>query len=494
MAASVAGVLILVIGGVAAAVGGVGTAEPVPGLAAMSAVNDFVVDVSCGPDGQCSAVGRYTDVNAVNQGFVVDTTDGAWGDARPVPGLDELDVGNDVELSQVSCGPGGHCMAVGLYSDSGIQGFYTERTSTGWSDAEAIPGLGLLSIGNVLRVVVSCPSVDVCAIGGAYTDVSGNSQGFLAEKRGGSWTPAAAVPGLATSGPLNTGPSGVTAISCATAESCSAVGYYSDANGSQGFVVDRSAAGWGSAIAVPGLAAPGLSHGLTRVEAVSCAAVDDCSATGVYVDSTNGTQGFVVDRSAAGWGSAMAVPGLATIDTNSQSFPFHIDCGAAGSCAVGGFFFGSNGIEGFLADRSGGIWSTAIEIPGFSSRPPGTIFINGVACSDSSTCAAVGFLDELQGQSAFLNQRTGGTWGTAVSIPGLAALSQGNGESARSVACARNGNCVIGGSYTDASQIESGFLTQFLPLPSTTSTTPEPSTTAQAATTPAGPVEPRFAG
>jgi hypothetical protein len=44
----------------------------------------------------------------------------------------------------------------------------------------------------------------------------------------------------------------------------------------------------------------------------------------------------------------------------------------------------------------------------------------------------------------------GGTWGTAIEVPGTAALHQGGYAFVSSVSCARAGNCSAGGSYADS--------------------------------------------
>jgi hypothetical protein len=52
----------------------------------------------------------------------------------------------------------------------------------------------------------------------------------------------------------------------------------------------------------------------------------------------------------------------------------------------------------------------------------------------------------------------GGTWGTAVRVPGLAALSVGGFAETESVSCAAPGDCSAGGTYTDGAHVGQAFV------------------------------------
>lgn len=49
-------------------------------------------------------------------------------------------------------------------------------------------------------------------------------------------------------------------------------------------------------------------------------------------------------------------------------------------------------------------------------------------------------------------------WGTAIPVPGIAALTPGGGSSAESISCASAGNCAVGGSYWDSNGNEQAFV------------------------------------
>src|ERR1022692_4338603 len=121
--------------------------------------------------------------------------------------------------------------------------------------AAGVPGLAALGKDRSSGVLsVSCAAAGSCAAGGTYTDRRGHVQGFVVSQRRGRWGKLIEVP---APGALNTGgnagfSAGVSSVSCGSAGSCAAGGFYTDASGrSQGFVGDERKGRWGTAIEVP---------------------------------------------------------------------------------------------------------------------------------------------------------------------------------------------------------------------------------------------------
>ena len=164
-------------------------------------------------------------------------------------------------------------------------------------------------------------------------------------------------------GGLNTfGDTEVSSVSCAAPGACSATGTYLDGDGYQGFAVSQVAGVWGTAIAIPGLA--GLNtNGEAEVGSVSCAAPGACSATGTYLDG-DGYQGFVVSQVAGAWGTATPIPGLATLNTGFFAAVGSVSCAAPGECSATGSYEDVDGYQGFVVSQVAGTWGTAITIPG----------------------------------------------------------------------------------------------------------------------------------
>jgi hypothetical protein len=274
-----------------------GAAEEVPGLAALNRGGSAQVNsVSCARAGGCSAGGFYRGASSGQQGFVVGEAKGVWGSAEQVPGLAALSAGGAAQVTSVSCARAGSCSAGGSYGGlSGVtQGFVAGEAKGVWGAAEAVPGLAALNQGGLAQVTsVSCARAGSCGAGGDYVDAAGREQGFVAGEAKGVWGAARAVPGLAA---LNRGGlAEVISVSCARQGGCSAGGSYRDGSfRAHGFVVGETKGAWGTAEQVPGLAALGPRG--ADVFSVSCASAGRCSAGGGFSDHA-GTQAFVVNES-----------------------------------------------------------------------------------------------------------------------------------------------------------------------------------------------------
>jgi hypothetical protein len=103
-------------GAQAAAPGGSwGTAEEVPGVAALNRGGSAeITSVSCARAGDCSAGGDYVDGSHRTQAFVAGEAKGTWEPAQEVPGTAALNRGGFAEITSVSCARPGDCSAGGF--------------------------------------------------------------------------------------------------------------------------------------------------------------------------------------------------------------------------------------------------------------------------------------------------------------------------------------------------------------------------------------------
>jgi hypothetical protein len=228
---------------------------------------------------------------------VVNETNGTWGRAMQVPGLAALNPAGDAVLFSVSCGSAGNCVAVGGYQDSvgHKQALLVSETNGTWGNAIEVPGSGTLNAGGLAFAdSVSCPAAGSCAVGGDYT-IGTQMLPFVVSERTGTWGTAQTLLGSAT---FNVGDYGSTVtVSCATAGNCAAgVTYTADASNSQrAFLVSETNGTWGTAIEIPGLATLNTG-GDAAITSVSCRSAGNCAAGGTYRDSVGHTQAFVVNQ------------------------------------------------------------------------------------------------------------------------------------------------------------------------------------------------------
>jgi uncharacterized protein YunC (DUF1805 family) len=326
-----------------------------------------------------------------------------------------------------------------------------------WHTAQKVPGTATLNIGGNAQVQsVSCASAGSCSAGGYYTDGSGRQQVFVVSRVNGTWRTAIRVPGTAT---LNKGGNAqVRSVSCASAGNCGAGGFYTDSSGhTQAFAVSQVSGTWRTAIRMPGTATLNQT-GNAEVDSVSCASAGNCSAGGQYQDSSWSGQAFVVSQVNGAWRTARQVPGTATLN-HGGAWVVSVSCASAGNCGAGGSYYDSSGHrQVFVVSQVNGTWRTAIQVPGTATlNSGGGADIYSVSCASVGNCTAGGTYWTDSGH-AFVVSQVNGTWRTAIEVPGTATLSQGNGAVLASISCTAAGTCGAGGWYQDGSGHTQAFV------------------------------------
>jgi hypothetical protein len=326
-----------------------GNAAEVPGIAALNTGDGAqVTSVSCASPGNCSAGGYYTTdkTHDPRQAFVVNQVNGTWGQAEEVPSTNTLNKGGQAGVNVVSCASPGNCSAGGYYypaaNSIGYQAFVVNEVGGTWGKAKSLTGTQSYNDGNPPGIVsLSCASAGNCSAGGNDTPPGGGDdlEAFVVTETGGTWSKAKEVPGTAT---LNTGNEASTmAVSCTSAGTCSAGGYYVTIDGvQQAFVVSQTGGTWGQAKALPSIAA--LNQGdMAAVTALSCASAGTCSAGGYYRDSSGHPQVFVVNEAGGTWRTAEEIPGTGALSTGNVDSLSSLSCAPGGTCSAGGFYLTS---------------------------------------------------------------------------------------------------------------------------------------------------------
>jgi hypothetical protein len=437
-----------------------GTAQPVPGLAALNAGrNAQISSLSCSSAGNCGGGGDYFDAAGNMQGFVVSQTHGRWGAAQPVPGLAALNTGGNAAVGhdQVSCRSAGNCSASGSYTlartNRGLA-FVVNETNGRWGQVQTVTGAGVNAGGLADIQALSCGSAGNCAAGGFYaeksTQVSSPEQAFVVTQVGGVWGKAQPVSGLAA---LNTGGQArVEGLSCGAAGYCTAGGTYTDRSGhSYAFAVTETDGIWGKVEHVPGLAALNVGR-QADLYAVSCAAAGRCTAAGTYSAGSDHFFGFTVTQNKGRWGTAEKIRGAA-VNAGGLTGPSFgsLSCAPAGRCSIGGSYADRSGrhFQVYVASQKAGRWGSAAPLPGAAALNTGrNADIASLSCGAAGNCAAGGFYtDSSSHRQAFVANQANGTWSNAQQVPGVAALSAGHGGATYAVSCASAGHCTAGGFY-----------------------------------------------
>ncbi len=339
-----------------------------------------------------------------------------------------------------------------------------------WGTAAEIPGSNRLNHGGQATIgTVSCASATNCGAGGSYTSGFSSTapiiQAFVDNKTANIWRMAQEVPGTAA---LNTGGNAkINSVSCPAPGDCSAGGYYTDASSGhqQALVVTETGGTWGTAQEVPGSAALNAGGPGAVILSVSCAAPGDCSAGGYYSDAAGHEQALVVTQTNGTWGTAEEIPGTGALNAGGSARVDSMSCGAAGDCSAGGQYAsktvdGIATVQAFVASETGGTWGKAAEVPGIAAvNGGGYATVNSVSCPSAGNCSAGGsYTTAAPVTQAFVVNETSGTWGKARVVPGSAALNKRGLAQVNSVSCASAGNCSAGGFYLDAAFDTQAFV------------------------------------
>jgi hypothetical protein len=435
-----------------------GTASQVPGTATSSTAG--VESVSCPSPGNCVAGGYYK-----VQAMVVTEKAGQWGKATAVPGIAALGNGFS-QVTSVSCASAGNCAADGTFtnSDRGNGLFVVSEVGGRWGRALLVPGTPADGFGYPMMSSISCPSPGNCSAGGSY-HTAHSYQAFVVSQTSGRWGRAVH---LAGAGIRLSYYAQVNSVSCPAPGNCTATGVDIPHHVYQLFAASEQNGVWGAAVTIP------LSAGISAVNAgldvntMSCSAPGNCVAGGDYQyllqksgQDTVYFQAFVVSETNGQWSPAIEVPGLTVPAQGGSGETYSVSCTATGTCTAGGYYTSSSGRrQAFVISETGGTWGTAQAVPGLARlNSAGFAEVTSVSCPAVGDCVAGGYYTNRVGQQGFVVGQTSGSWGKAQPVPGLAALNVGRAATVTALSCPSVGHCVGVGDYAGDHGIGRAFTT-----------------------------------
>jgi len=378
---------------------------------------------------------------------------GTWTPAQaPLP-----PGGSSPELSGVSCPRPSRCVAVGQYADKSgnWQGLLLTRSGGSWKAASAPRPASASELSPILTGV-SCPSVAACVAVGQYLDNSGKQYGWLVTLSGTSWTSAAArLPANAAAKPTVK----LTGVSCASASSCVAVGTYVDKFGAdRGLLLTRSGAGW-AATQAP-LPANAAANPHASLNGVSCPSVSSCVAVGSYADKSSIVWGLLLTRSGGRWTATKAL-----LPKDNLLALSGVSCSSAVSCVAVGVGGDASEVfwHGVLVALSGGSWKPVrAPLPGNGGTFDATS-VDGASCSSPKACVAVGRYPDghTLNPAGLLLAWANGSWMPAQApLPGNSAVGTIDAGYAElhAVSCTSLTTCTAVGVYTTKSSGFAGLI------------------------------------
>ena len=294
-------------------------------------------------------------------------------------------------LYSISCPTATACTAVGSYANDTATEVPLAQASTGatWhTEATATPpGAEYTKLYGV-----SCTAADSCTAAGYYLDSAGAGHPLAEQWNGTAWS---IEPTPAPAGSVN---SGLFAISCPAANSCTAVGATKDSAGTETPVAES----WnGTTWQVQTVPVPAGST-FSEFLAVSCSSALACTAGG-----TSSNSSFQTSALAERWnGTAWQIQPTPAITGSSGAEFDGVSCSTSQSCVAAGTSFTQAGNEVMLAEAwNGSTWSVQ------AAKTPRAAESNllAVSCSAPDACFAVGSYDLINGTGGVLADYWDGT-------------------------------------------------------------------------------------
>jgi hypothetical protein len=400
-----------------------------------------IADVACPGNGDCVAVGRYTDAVGIDHGLVITERGGHWerGGRLALPRnairakKPKTGATQDVNVDAVACSSVGDCVAIGNYETNAEvwEGLIVSERGGHWGRGiEApLPTGAPIEGQNTFLLDADCVSASSCTLAGDYVDSSGHQQALLIRGHGSHWV---AAPDPPAPSDANIDPSvEPTLVSCTDALDCVAVGtYVNPLDNSLGLEFIESHGNWqpATSVTLPTGAAPATTVGdqTAVLSAVSCSQTGDCSAVGWYFDNDENGQGLLAIEQNGVWqpGTQAGLPANAVGGLEKQSAGLDwLSCASVGNCLATGVYtdLGENS-QGLLLSEVNGVWQTALEAPlPRHAASQQTAATDQSDCAGAGDCAVIGEYYDTHGRLlGYTIDETRGSFGRprAVSVPG----------------------------------------------------------------------------
>lgn len=271
-------------------------------------------------------------------------------------------------LNSVSCASKTWCVAVGQWQgDSAVQTLALSWDGTDWTRV-VTPNTSPTDENSLMSV--SCVSASSCIAVGWY-DESGTERTLILSWDGIAWSRV--VSPNSAPGELNN----LWGVSCVSAVSCTAVGYYDSAGSGQPLVLSWDGINW---TMVPSPAAEvGESKWLTSV---SCFSATSCTAVGSYSPGGAVRQTLVLSWDGTIW-SQVPSPNVDPLERNRLN---SVSCASRSSCVAVGYYRVGSIDETVVLAWDGAAWtrSTTPDVSGDDG-------LESVSCDSASSCVAVGY-------------------------------------------------------------------------------------------------------
>ncbi|MDA8399633.1 MAG: hypothetical protein M0008_06240, partial [Actinomycetota bacterium] len=270
-------------------------------------------------------------------------------------------------------------------------------------------------------------------------------QNLLLAWNGTSWSLDSAA-SLSTSSSQN---NHMTGVSCASASSCVAAGYYLKASTDHNLVLSWNGTSW----SLNSAASLSIASQTNFLVGVSCASPSFCVTAGYHFNGT------VFQNLLLSWnGTSWSLDSAASLSTfaSQNNFLNGVSCVSPSFCVAAGEYYNGTVYQSLLLTWNGSTWSLD-SAASLSTSVSQTNNLSSVSCVSASFCVAVG-----QYYNGTVNQNQLLTWnGSTWSLDSAASLSTSSSQPnfLSSVSCASSSFCVAAGHYFTGAADQNLLLT-----------------------------------
>ena len=389
--------------------------------------------VTCVSASDCWAVGSYYN-GSVNQTLIEHWDGTSWS----IVSSPNTSATQNNSLKGVTCASASDCWAVGSYLNGSVAQTLIERwNGSSWSIVTS-PNTSATQANSL--AAVTCVSASDCWAVGSYFNGS-VAQTLIERWDGSSWAIVTSPNTSATQANVLSG------VTCVSVSDCWAVGYHWTATGTQQTLIEHWGGSSWAIVTSPNVAAPGRQQ-LSILTAVTCASASDCWAVGHYYNGITFIWQTLIER----WdGTSWAIVSSPnTLTTQGGDFLYGVTCVSASACwAVGSYYKPNAGISSTsqtLIQRWDGISWAIVNSPNAGTTQGN--FLLGVTCLSASECWAVGHYDFHGTTTQTLVERWNGSAWAVVASPNTLVP---RGGSLSAVTCVSASDCWAVGSYNTIS-------------------------------------------
>ncbi len=331
-------------------------------------------------------------------------------------------------LLAISCPTAHDCVGVGSYDDAQATSPWAEIwNGKSW---KAVPAASPNGSTHTVLAGISCATSSFCMAVGHSTDVSGVQVTLAETWNGKSWALRSPP------NPPSAKTSQLVAVSCASPQSCVAVGTYTLSHDVYEGISDLWDGSTWTSMKIAHLPSAGTMFG-----DVSCFTVRDCVAVGMYLNSnTDDWETLAELWQGSGWQAQQTPQATGSIVDDLQG----VSCISQSECTAVGYYINGNGVGNSLGATLAEAWNGSAWTIQPTPNPKGLNLadLESVSCTSATACTAVGSFDRNGvNDIALAEVWNGSEWTLQPTVNPKTATSLMSG-----VACPVQSECIAAGS------------------------------------------------